>query len=138
MILFYFYSRCRPHLSGRTCSLPEQNYFVGTIDVLTSEAELSNCTKVCIKRKKNIENYWFTPIKFCIHILYIKRGWNFQNCQVYIREPYRDGRNNTWTGTGFMKVFDDAELVFDIKNIPTTTNYDIVLRYEPQVSCILI
>jgi len=58
----------------------------------------------------------------------------FQNCQVFIREPYRDGRNNTWTGTGFMKIFDDAELVFDIKDIPATTNYEIVLRYEPQVS----
>lgn len=55
------------------------------------------------------------------------------NCQVFIREPYRDGRNNTWTGTGFMKVFDDAELVFDIKDLPATTNYEIVLRYEPQV-----
>jgi len=36
-----------------------------------------------------------------------------------------------------MKVFDDAELVFDLKNIPTTTNYEIVLRYEPQVSIVL-
>jgi len=36
-----------------------------------------------------------------------------------------------------MKVFDDAELVFDLKNIPATTNYEIVLRYEPQVSVIL-
>lgn len=33
-----------------------------------------------------------------------------------------------------MKVFDDAELVFDIKNVPDATNYEIVLRYEPQVS----
>lgn len=55
------------------------------------------------------------------------------NCQVFIREPFRDGRDNTWTGTGFMKVFDDAELVFDLKNIPITTNYEIVLRYEPQI-----
>jgi len=33
-----------------------------------------------------------------------------------------------------MKVFDDAELIFDLKNIPATSNYEIVLRYEPQVS----
>lgn len=33
-----------------------------------------------------------------------------------------------------MKVFDDAELIFDIKNVPDTTNYEIVIRYEPQVS----
>lgn len=36
-----------------------------------------------------------------------------------------------------MRVYDDAELVFDIKNVPATTNYDIVIRYEPQVSNIL-
>lgn len=36
-----------------------------------------------------------------------------------------------------MKVFDDAELVFDLKNIPATSNYEIVLRYEPQVSIVL-
>jgi len=66
-----------------------------------------------------------------------KHVLHFQNCQVFIREPYRDGRDNTWTGTGFMKVFDDAELVFDLKNIPITTNYEIVLRYEPQVSIVL-
>ncbi|XP_050439565.1 laminin subunit beta-1-like [Adelges cooleyi] len=55
------------------------------------------------------------------------------NCQVHIREPFRDGRDNTWTGTGFMKIYDDAELIFDVKNVPLTTNYEIVLRYEPQV-----
>jgi len=37
-----------------------------------------------------------------------------------------------------MKVFDDAELVFDLKNIPATSNYEIVLRYEPQVSIVLL
>lgn len=37
-----------------------------------------------------------------------------------------------------MKVFDEAELVFDLKNVPATTNYDIVLRYEPQVSSTLL
>jgi len=37
-----------------------------------------------------------------------------------------------------MKVFDDAELVFDLKNIPATSYYEIVLRYEPQVSIVLL
>lgn len=60
-----------------------------------------------------------------------------QKCSVVIREPFRDGRDNTWTGTGFMRVYDDAELTFDIKNIPSTMNYDIVLRYEPQVKIII-
>lgn len=67
-------------------------------------------------------------------MLSIQELFEFQDCQVYIQEPYRDGRNNTWTGTGFMKLFDESELVMDIKNIPITGPYEIVLRYDNQVS----
>jgi hypothetical protein len=58
----------------------------------------------------------------------------YQNCQVVIREPFRDGRENTWTGTGFMRTFEDSTLEFIIDNIKTSMEYDIVIRYEPQVS----
>jgi len=37
---------CRPNLSGRTCSTPQQNFFVGPIDTLVIEAELANCKDV--------------------------------------------------------------------------------------------
>lgn len=52
-------------------------------------------------------------------------------CQVVIREPYRDGRPDTWTGAGFMKAFEDSYLEFDVDDILTTMEYDIVVRYEP-------
>lgn len=51
-----------------------------------------------------------------------------------IREPFRDGRENTWTGTGFMRTFEGSTLEFIIDNIRTSMEYDIVIRYEPQVS----
>ncbi|XP_021926605.1 laminin subunit beta-1 isoform X2 [Zootermopsis nevadensis] len=55
-----------------------------------------------------------------------------ENCQVVIREPFRDGRENTWTGTGFMRTFEDSALEFIVDNIKTSMEYDIVIRYEPQ------
>ncbi|CAG9828598.1 unnamed protein product [Diabrotica balteata] len=56
------------------------------------------------------------------------------NGQVVIREPYRDGRKNTWTGTGFGKTFQGGFLEFVIDDIKTSMNYDIVVRYEPTSS----
>lgn len=50
-----------------------------------------------------------------------------------VREPYVD-RDSTWTGLGFMRVFEGSHLEFDITDIPQTLEYDIVVRYEPQVS----
>ncbi|XP_034940171.1 laminin subunit beta-1 isoform X2 [Chelonus insularis] len=53
------------------------------------------------------------------------------NCQVVIREPYRDGRNNTWTGTGFMKALEGSTMNFTINDIRKSMWYDIIVRYEP-------
>ncbi|XP_033213933.1 laminin subunit beta-1 [Belonocnema kinseyi] len=53
------------------------------------------------------------------------------NCQVVIREPYRDGRNSTWTGTGFMKALEGSTLNFTVGDIYRSMWYDIIVRYEP-------
>nr|XP_022901153.1 laminin subunit beta-1 isoform X1 [Onthophagus taurus]XP_022901154.1 laminin subunit beta-1 isoform X1 [Onthophagus taurus] len=53
------------------------------------------------------------------------------DCQVVIREPYRDGQPNTWTGSGFMRAYEGSFIEFPINNIRTTSLYDAVLRYEP-------
>ncbi|KAG7166952.1 Laminin subunit beta-1-like, partial [Homarus americanus] len=91
--------KCRPHVSGRRCDVPEEGYYVATLNYLTYEAELA-------------------------------RG--SENCQVVMREPYRDGRETTWTGLGFMRVFEGSYLEFEVENIETSMEYDLVLRYEPQ------
>ncbi|KAI5734580.1 hypothetical protein M8J77_008341 [Diaphorina citri] len=52
-------------------------------------------------------------------------------CVVEIRQPLGGGNENTWTGPGFMKGFENTGLVFEIDNIPTPMDYDIVVRYEP-------
>ncbi|KRT86087.1 hypothetical protein AMK59_1581 [Oryctes borbonicus] len=53
------------------------------------------------------------------------------NCQVVIREPYRDNRQDSWTGVGFMKAPEGSSIEFDIDDIKTTALYDPVVRYEP-------
>uniref|UniRef100_A0A672J263 Laminin, beta 2-like n=1 Tax=Salarias fasciatus TaxID=181472 RepID=A0A672J263_SALFA len=39
----------------------------------------------------------------------------------------------TWTGPGFARVKDGAGLVFTVDNIPYAMEYDIMIRYEPEV-----
>lgn len=63
--------------------------------------------------------------------IYIQYFDWFQSCQVVIREPYRDGRPNTWTGTGVLKTFENAYFEFSTNNIQKTSKYDIEIRYEP-------
>ncbi|KAJ8913194.1 hypothetical protein NQ315_009031 [Exocentrus adspersus] len=50
--------------------------------------------------------------------------------QVVIREPFRDGRIDTWTGIGVVKAFEGGFLEFTVDDIKTSMNYDIVIRYE--------
>lgn len=41
----------------------------------------------------------------------------------------------SWTGPGFARVKDGAGLVVAIDNIPYAMEYDIMIRYEPEVGC---
>ncbi|KAF5294829.1 hypothetical protein FQA39_LY00313 [Lamprigera yunnana] len=56
------------------------------------------------------------------------------NCQVVIREPYRDGRENTWTGTGFIRTYENSSIEFLIEDINMTMKYDIVIHYESMLN----
>ena len=51
---------------------------------------------------------------------------------MVIREPTA-GRPVTWTGPGFMRVSEGDSLEFYVDDIATSMEYDIVIRYEPQV-----
>ncbi|CAN8007090.1 unnamed protein product, partial [Ixodes pacificus] len=55
------------------------------------------------------------------------------DCQVLVREPYAE-REATWTGLGFMQVHEDSYLEFDVTDVPTSMEYDIVFRYEPKLA----
>ncbi|KAG6801748.1 laminin subunit beta-1 isoform X1 [Apis mellifera caucasica] len=75
------------------------------------------------------QSYYTGSLDFLIYEGELSRATD--NCQVVIREPYRDGRNSTWTGTGFMKALEGSILNFTIDDIRKSLWYDIIVRYEP-------
>ncbi|XP_068627747.1 laminin subunit beta-1 [Battus philenor] len=101
--------KCRSNVSGRRCDTPIQNFFVGALDSIVIEAESSQCDS-------QIDD----------------NAIQSQLCHVVIRENFPDGRRETWTGPGFMKIPESSTLVFKVNNLKTSMNYNVLIRYEPQ------
>lgn len=51
-----------------------------------------------------------------------------------LHREHNQGRMVSWTGPGFARVKDGAGLVFTVENIPYAMEYDIMIRYEPEVA----
>ncbi|KAM3967987.1 LOW QUALITY PROTEIN: laminin subunit beta-1 [Aphomia sociella] len=101
--------KCRPNVTGRRCNQPIQNFFVGALDSIVFEGESSQCdSQIDVNAIQSPQ------------------------CHVVIRENYPDGRKETWTGPGFMKIQEGSTLVFLIDNLKTSMNYNVLIRYEPQ------
>ncbi|ESN99117.1 hypothetical protein HELRODRAFT_107164 [Helobdella robusta] len=49
--------------------------------------------------------------------------------EVENREIY-EGGYKSWTGTGFMRVYEGSSIDFHVKGIPYSTHYDVIVRYE--------
>ncbi|KAI4494129.1 hypothetical protein M0802_009163 [Mischocyttarus mexicanus] len=113
---------CKP------CDCDPGGSYENSCDVITGQCR---CRPHIIGRTCNQpeQSYYTGSLDFLIYEGELSRAT--ENCQVVIREPYRDGRNSTWTGTGFMKALPDSTLNFTIDDIRRSMWYDIIVRYEP-------
>lgn len=136
--------KCRQYMQGRDCSEPRQNHFIPSLHII-SEAEGSSTVS---------QNFSCHDPQIFLTFVFILDLWRriklrckfinlflrivvlisifIQNCSIVVRDPYPD-RPPSWTGPGFLKVYEGGDISFTIDNVPKTMNYDVQLRYSPQI-----
>ncbi|NXU97865.1 LAMB2 protein, partial [Cettia cetti] len=65
------------------------------------------------------------------HYTYEAEDARLHQGSVVEREPPPD-RPASWTGTGFARMLEGGWLEFHVSDVPFSTEYDVVIRYEPQ------
>lgn len=138
---------CKRHVVGRDCDKCEDNYYdmseeeegckpcdcdlggsyKSQCDITTGECD---CRPNLEGRKcSELKSGYFAPL-LDFQTYEGENASHSTDVQPQIREPY-SGRESLWTGPGYVRVFEKSTLDFDIDDIPSTSNYDILLRYEP-------
>lgn len=57
----------------------------------------------------------------------------FPQGSVVQREPHA-GHLASWTGSGFARMQEGGWVEFHVSDVPFSMEYDVIIRYEPQVS----
>ncbi|NXD47375.1 LAMB2 protein, partial [Corvus moneduloides] len=65
------------------------------------------------------------------HYTYEAEDARLHQGSVVEREPPTD-RPASWTGTGFARMLEGGWVEFHVSDVPFSTEYDVVIRYEPQ------
>ncbi|CAL8355306.1 unnamed protein product [Lota lota] len=105
---------CLPNMEGRRCTEPAHGYFLPPLDYFLYEAEFAG----------PLQGTTSSPLK----TISLEPG---NPLQIVPRQRTAD-RHLTWTGPGFVRVQDGAGLRFTIDNLPSSLDYQLVVRYESE------
>ncbi|CAH0562710.1 unnamed protein product [Brassicogethes aeneus] len=137
---------CKRYVTGRNCNqclpeywgLSEEDYGCKPCDCDPGGSFDNHCdviTGQCKCRDNMTGRNCDTPSQqyFTVSLDYqtYEAEYAHSSGQVVIREPYRDGREDSWTGSGVVKATEGQYLQFTVDNIQTSADYDILIRYEP-------